>query len=539
MINKAFSVLRNKVQTSLSRRVNDTRIREIARIVAGRSVINADQKPIIFFNASTRLGGLSLNAGFSLISAWALRLQGIPIIHFVCKSGMSRCVLGTYRDNLEKRPPCKKCIAQSTAEYDYARVIWFDYHPDSVLEREIEKLTLLELEEFTYKSIPLGKIVMPALRWELRKHHLADDQSTQYLYREFILSAWNVARNFTKLLEQITPQAVVVFNGQFFPEAVVRYIARERGIRTVAHEVGLLPFTAFFTDGDATAYPIDIPVDYVLSEKQNHQLDRYLEKRFQGNFKMAGIQFWQGMKPLSPELINKMAGFKQTIPVFTNVIFDTSQPHSNVVFSDMFSWLDTVLKLAKEHPETLFVIRAHPDELRPGTAKQSRETVRDWVKSSGAAQQQNIHFIDALEYVSSYELIQKSKFVMVYNSSIGLEAAIMGAAVLSAGKSRYTSYPTVFFPQTITAYLEKAEELLSTKNVDVPLEFIVNARKFLYFQLFKTALPFNDFLEESRRPGLVFMKKFEVEQLSPDKSETLQVITEGLIENKSFLLGDG
>jgi hypothetical protein len=161
------------------------------------------------------------------------------------------------------------------------------------------------------------------------------------------------------------------------------------------------------------------------------------------------------------------------------------------------------------------------------------------VKSSGAAQQQNIHFIDALEYVSSYELIQKSKFVMVYNSSIGLEAAIMGAAVLSAGKSRYTSYPTVFFPQTITAYLEKAEELLSTKNVDVPLEFIVNARKFLYFQLFKTALPFNDFLEESRRPGLVFMKKFEVEQLSPDKSETLQVITEGLIENKSFLLGDG
>ena len=189
-------------------------------------------------------------------------------------------------------------------------------------------------------------------------------------------------------------------------------------------------------------------------------MDDYLEKRFQGNFKMAGIQFWQGMKGLSPELLKKMASFKQTVPVFTNVIFDTSQPHSNVVFPDMFTWLDQVLAMAKEHPETLFIIRAHPDELRPGTAKQSRETVRDWVKKSKAAALANIHFIDALEYVSSYELIQKSKFVMVYNSSIGLEAAIMGAAVLSAGRSRYTRYPTVFFPQTIPEYIEKAEEML-------------------------------------------------------------------------------
>ncbi len=144
MINKSLSVLRNKVQTTLSRRVNDARIREMARAIAGRSVINADQKPIIFFNASTRLGGLSLNAGFSLISAWALRLQGIPVIHFVCNSGMSRCVLGTYRDNIEKQPPCKKCIAQSKTEYGNARAIWFDYHPDPVVERDLEKLSIIE-----------------------------------------------------------------------------------------------------------------------------------------------------------------------------------------------------------------------------------------------------------------------------------------------------------------------------------------------------------------------------------------------------------
>jgi len=32
----------------------------------------------------------------------------------------------------------------------------------------------------------------------------------------------------------------------------------------------------------------------------------------------------------------------------------------------MFAWLDRVLEIIKAHPETFFVIRAHPDEGRPG-----------------------------------------------------------------------------------------------------------------------------------------------------------------------------
>ena len=40
------------------------------------------------------------------------------------------------------------------------------------------------------------------------------------------------------------------------------------------------------------------------------------------------------------------------------------------------------------------------------------------------------------ETLSSYEFIQKSKFVMVYNSTIGLEASIMGARGAVRGEER-------------------------------------------------------------------------------------------------------
>ena len=97
---------------------------------------------------------------------------------------------------------------------------------------------------------------------------------------------------------------------------------------------------------------------------------------------MAGIQFWPEMKGLTEDFLQRAAGFKQVVPVFTNVIFDTSQPHSNVVFPHMFAWLDLVLEIVREHPDTLFVLRAHPDETRPGKA--SQESVSQWVTQTHA-----------------------------------------------------------------------------------------------------------------------------------------------------------
>jgi hypothetical protein len=354
------------------------------------------------------------------------------------------------------------------------------------------------------------------------------------LLREYIFSAWNVGQKFSNLLDEIKPRAVVVFNGQFYPEATVRYVAQKRGIRVITHEVGLQPASAFFTEGEATAYPIAIPEAFEMNQKQNAQLDAYLEKRFQGEFSMAGIKFWPEMKGLDETFLQKAARFKQVVPVFTNVIFDTSQPHANTVFEDMFTWLDLVLDVVRSHPETLFVIRAHPDELR--VRKASRETVAVWVEATGANKEPNVIFVGPKETLSSYELIQKSKFVLVYNSTIGLEAAIMGAPVLCGGKARFTQYPTVFFPQTAAEQRNKMEEFLRAESIQVPAEFKRNARRFLYYQLFRSSLPFGDYLEPSVRTTQTRLKKFELEMLSPKKSVAIKVILNGLLENKEFLL---
>jgi hypothetical protein len=528
--NTLFKRIASKIQTWISNR----RIAALARGVAAKS--DPQGRPIIFFNASARLGYLSQNAAFSLLASLGLRLAGARIVHFVCNSGMSRCVLGTNPDDPAQLPPCAACVAQSRRLYAHADVRWFGYGADSQVAAALEGLGLAKLEKFTTNGWPLGELVLPGLRWALRQHQLQDNEPTRFLYRQYILSAFSVGREFEKALDELDPQAVVLFNGIMVPENVARWLTQQRGLRAITHEVALMPLSAFFTDGQATAYPLDIPADFQMNAEQNRELDHYLEARFQGKFTMAGIQFWPQMQQLDEEFITKASKFKKIVPVFTNVIFDTSQVHANTLFPHMFAWLDEVLKLIKSHPDTLFVIRAHPDEIRPGTRKQSRESVRAWVQTQGVDNLANVIFVDSGDYLSSYALIQRAHFVIVYNSSIGLEASIMHKPVLCAGAARYTPYTTVFYPSSAIEYVRLAEKFLRSEKVEQPADFVSEARRVLYFQLFRTALPFNDYLQAHSRMGYVHLKSFPPEALLPQNSPAIDAIHGGVVNGEPFLV---
>ena len=551
--------LSNRFSLSLQRWQNNRSVIHLARQVnanipqnqlTARGPNDAVPKPVAFFNASTRLTGISLNAAFSLLASFGLQMAGVPVVHFACKSGMTSCVLGTDRDDPSKAPPCKSCIAQSRSLYLDSLVIPFSYKTNLELSNALKDLPLDQLYELEVQppkqagqsnitmsptSMPLGQLVLSSIRWVLRRHHLQDDEPTRFLYRQYILSANHVAHEFSAFLDKVNPQAVILFNGQFFPEATARWVCLQRGIRTITHEVSMQPFSAFFTAGEATAYPLHVPEDFELNDAQNQRLDDYLSQRFQGQFSMAGIRFWSEMNGLNDEFLHRASGFKQIVPVFTNVIFDTSQPHSNVVFPHMFAWLDLVLEIVRDYPETLFVIRAHPDETRPG--KVSLESVSQWVTQNHADTLPNLIFVDSGQSLSSYDLIQRSKFIMVYNSTIGLEASIMGIPVISAGRARYTQLPTVFFPSTPQEYLQQVKALLASHDIIIPPEFKRNARRFLYYQLFHSSLPFSEFLEEDGIwPGFVKLKKFLPQSLTPIASPAIRAISKGTLENGDFLL---
>jgi hypothetical protein len=523
-----------------ARRHLRAQIAELERVVRS-SPLNPDEgpAPVFFFDASTRLNHVSQNAAFSKLAEWAVRQMGVQTWRLVCQQGMSQCMLGTDHTDLEKPPPCRLCLRMSGILHalNHTLVLEFDPGLESDLRSELDSKSIAELSGWRYQGYELGQICLPSLRWALRRHHLPEESGIRDTFRRYLTSAANLLHHFGRIFDALEPRALVVFNGVSYPEAVARQVALSKGVPVVTHEVGMRPISAFFSHGHATAYPIE-PPRAALRPDERRALDAYLQDRTRGRFSMAGVKFWPEIEPLPETLREKMDVHRGTVPVFTNVIFDTSQIHANLLFENMFDWLEELKRVISAHPETLFVIRAHPDEARPG--KTSQESVANWVADSGLLEAENLHFIPATEYVSSYDLIREAKLVLIYNSSIGLEASILGVPVLCAGRARFTGAHTVYFPDSKARYKVMLETFLAQERVENPEEFSENARRFLHYQLFRTSLVLSDFLRpDPDIAGGVLLKGFEIEQLAPERSAELDVIAKGILYGSPFVYPEG
>lgn len=248
---------------------------------------------------------------------------------------------------------------------------------------------------------------------------------------------------------------------------------------------------------------------------------------------MAGVRFWPEIAGLPARLTAKRRDFRQMVSVFTNVVFDTSQVHANVLFEDMFAWLDELALTMRKERETLFVIRAHPDENRTG--KESQESVAAWFRDRHIDGWHNVLFIGPEEPISSYELIQASNFVLVYNSSVGLEASILGTPALCAGRARFTQIEAAYVPPDREAYWHRLREFLTAAELDVPAAQVKNARAFLYYELFQSSLDLGEFLVPD--PGLQGMVRFsDFRPARLVEAEACQVIRQGILDGKAFVL---
>lgn len=483
-----------------------------------------DESPVLFFNASTRIHRLSLNGAYSLLASWALRAAGFPVRYLVCQAGMEQCVLGATLGDSRTPPPCRTCTRFSSLLFPDHLVVPLDKNGNKIEEiySEISTLDLPGLTSWRYADVPFGELCMPGLQWSLRRANLADDSDTRHLYRQFLASAVNLHEHFHAIIASENPQAVLVFNGIFYPEATLRWVARSRGIPVITHEVGLQPFSAFFTREEATFRKVDLSEEFELDDEMNVRLDRYLGERFQGRFSMAGVRFWPQIVDLPEEVEVAIQAYKQTVVVFTNVIFDTSQVHANTYFEDMFAWLSYLEGVIQDHPETLFVLRAHPDEDRPG--KSSHQSVSEWVRRRNLNERENVFLMEPSQYISSYELVERAKFVLVYNSSIGIEATIMGKPVLMAGRARYSHEYTAFIPEDRKEYESRLAEFLAQSEIHVPEEMIANARRLLFLELFHASLDLSPYLKpDPVLPGMVNFTPFDPEELNEDPVlETIQ-----------------
>lgn len=78
------------------------------------------------------------------------------------------------------------------------------------------------------------------------------------------------------------------------------------------------------------------------------------------------------------------------------------------------------------------------------------------------------------------------------------------------------------------------KEFLTVEKITTPAEFKRNARRFLYYQLYRTSLPFGQFLEPSVRVTQTKLKSFELDELL--NSASIKTILHGVLDGGDCLV---
>jgi hypothetical protein len=74
--------------------------------------------------------------------------------------------------------------------------------------------------------------------------------------------------------------------------------------------------------------------------------------------------------------------------------------------------------------------------------------------------------------------------------------------------------------------------LLASNEIEIPPQFMHNARRFLYYQLFVTSLDFGEYLEDDQIwKGYVNLKDFPLASLTPEHSATVKTLLDGILGN--------
>jgi hypothetical protein len=142
--------------------------------------------------------------------------------------------------------------------------------------------------------------------------------------------------------------------------------------------------------------------------------------------------------------------------VATNVVGDSLALDRQVFTRGMAEWLAETLRFLAGRPGVQTVVRIHPGELL-GAGMPSEQVVRDALPQVPP----HVVLVPPDSAVNTYDLIESAHVGLVYTSTAGLEMAMHGVPVVTAGRTHYRGRGFTDDPDSLPAYLAAVERRLA------------------------------------------------------------------------------
>tara|TARA_B100001109_G_scaffold255543_1_gene259149 strand:+ start:11938 stop:13533 length:1596 start_codon:yes stop_codon:yes gene_type:complete len=412
-----------------------------------------------------------LNVGIKALINTA-KYKNINIDLIQCQKSLAICHLGGSPFSYKNKMPCLSCTSINKRLYKDTNIIKLENIKKND-ENDLENLSLEELLKYNYKGFELGKLATSSIIW-IKRTPLLDKKDVGY-FKKIIKDSIGLIDYFEGLnLKDYS--AVLVFNGASFPESILYEFCKKQNINVATFEGGLSYKNKF-----------SIEFNYGITAQHRFKFDQSLDFNSTDLFEDPNLmktQYVDGENVKENYFDKKKVlniNGKKIVSVFGNVSWDTSQYISNTIFLSMFDWLESLKELIKSNPDYLFIFRAHPGENR--RLKKTFYGMGQWLEDNNIQDFENAIIVNSDDKIDSYEIINKSNLVLVYNSTIGIESTMMGKKSYVAASTHYSDQPFVMNFNSKQAYIEQLKTDLKTENFKIS-ETMIQLSKSYYYQLF-------------------------------------------------------
>lgn len=227
--------------------------------------------------------------------------------------------------------------------------------------------------------------------------------------------------------------------------------AQDSRVRVASYDGGVSPYLLIATDGIA-AHLDDIPrAFHMLESSRGYERERpYVIAAAQEELQKRK----EGVDRFKSQIISKTDmkwDFADGVLIALNASWDSAALGLHVVFENSAQWIVESIRWILDNTDRHIIVRQHPAE-RHSLGRSSEDYRRLLFENFKVSSR--IHFVAADEQVNTYEIMDKVSTVLVYTSTIGVEAAAIGKIVVTPSKSYYSSLGFVWSAKDRESYFK-------------------------------------------------------------------------------------
>jgi hypothetical protein len=459
---------------------------------------------------------------YESVFAHALRLRGAEVALLSCGSGQPQCELGGARGAWPQ--PCDRCgwytdkVAGAARLENYRLADGLPWGEDARRAPLVPPPAPAGIDPLRASEISRA--------WMLKSTDVEENGPGATVERDFAVAAAGVAAAAERSLDEFRPDTLVLLNGLFAAERVIREVALARDIGVVTYEMAPRESALVFSAGTpAPLYDTDAAWeaarDRPLAPPERAEIMEMLTARSEGRASHESYFEDPESDPRQLRASLDLPPGARVISLFTNLAWDSAVVGRDLAYPSMLDWIDHAVKLGSELDDVVLVVRVHPAEERWGTMQPVAASLPELPAS--------VRLIGPDQPLSSYALLEISDLALTYTTTVGLEAAARGVPVAVAALTHYRGRGFTHdlgSPEDLAALLHSGKWEISDEQVELALRYA-----FMFF--YRCMIPFPAVEPAYGKPASA---PDDVAAIRPGADPYIDFICERILDGGDFTL---